>query len=53
VDESAEILNALASEYYADDNAARARQLLQRSLELEPEQPQIRRLLEELLGTVR
>ena len=49
--ETTELLNALASEYYAEGDAERTRALLRRSLELNAEQPQILRLLEELLGT--
>ena len=49
--ETTELLNALASEYYAEGDAERTRALLGRSLELNAEQPQILRLLEELLGT--
>lgn len=51
VEETPELLNALASEYYAEQDLAKARELLERSLELDPEQPQIRRLLEELLAS--
>ncbi len=43
-----ELLNALASEYYAEGRNDRVIELLRRSLELRPEQLQIRRLLEEL-----
>ncbi len=49
-EETPELLNALASEYYAEQDLVRARELLERSLELDPEQPQIRRLLDELLA---
>ena len=49
-DETVELLNALASEYYADGNLEKARELFELSLASDPEQPQIRRLLEELLG---
>jgi len=45
-----ELLNALASEYYAEGDTERTRALLGRSLELKADQPQILRLLEELLG---
>lgn len=48
--ETTELLNALASEYYAEGNLERTRELLGRSLELDPEQPQMRRLLQELLA---
>jgi len=49
--ETTQLLNALASEYYAGGDMERARALLERSLALSAEQPQIVRLLEELLGT--
>ncbi len=49
--ETTEVLNALGSEYFADEDTGRARELFERSLELDPEQPQIRRVLEELLGS--
>ncbi|NKB87490.1 MAG: GWxTD domain-containing protein [Acidobacteria bacterium] len=49
-EETLELLNALASEYYADGNFDQARELFERSLEVLPDQPQIRRVLEEVLG---
>ena len=49
--ETTELLNALASEYYAEGDAERTRAILGRSLELNGDQPQLLRLLEELLGT--
>ena len=51
--ETTELLNALASEYYAEGDTDRARALLVRSLELDADQPQLVRLLEDLLGTTR
>ncbi len=45
-EETPELLNALASEYYADGRVDRTRELLTRSLEIDPDQPQIQRLLE-------
>ena len=47
-EETPELLNALASEYYAEGRFDRVRALLERSLELRPDQPQMRRLLERL-----
>ena len=48
-DETPELLNALASEYYADGNIEKTRELIERSLSLDPEQPEIQRLLEQVL----
>ncbi len=45
-EETPELLNALASEYYADGRVDRTRELLTRSLEIDPDQPQMQRLLE-------
>ena len=47
--ESTDILNPLASAYYADGRIDKAREILQLSLKVNPEQPQIQKLLEELL----
>ena len=47
--ESTDILNPLASAYYADGRIDKAREILQLSLKVNPEQPQIKQLLEELL----
>lgn len=47
--ETPELLNALAAEYWAEGNADKARALLEQSLQLNPEQPQIRLLLEEVV----
>ena len=41
-----EILNPLAAEYFAEENWEKARELLELSLEMYPDQPEIRRLLE-------
>lgn len=49
--ETTELLNALAFEYYAEGDPGRTRALLERSLELNADQQQILRLLQELLGT--
>ncbi len=49
-EESTQVLNPLASAYYADGNIPKARELLHISLELDPEQPAIRRLLDEVLS---
>lgn len=51
-EETPALLNALASEYYAEGEIDEARTLLERSLELDADQPQIRRLLQELLSRV-
>lgn len=48
-EETPDLLNALASEYYAEGQLQRTRELIERSLELDPDQPQMRRLLDELL----
>jgi GWxTD domain-containing protein len=52
-EETPELLNALASEYWAEGRAADAAALLRRSLELQPEQPQMQRLLIELEAALR
>lgn len=49
-EETTELLNALASEYWAEGNAARARELLESSLQLNPDQPQVQRLLDEVIN---
>lgn len=41
-----ELLNPLAAEYYAEGNLAKTRELLERSLEMDPDQPEIQRLLD-------
>lgn len=46
--ETAELFNHLAAEYYAEERLEEARELLQRSLDLTPEQPEVRRLLERI-----
>ncbi len=46
--DSPEILNALASEYHAEGRADKARELLELSLQLDAEQPQARRMLEQV-----
>lgn len=46
--DTTEVLNALAVEYDADGNIAKAREILGRSLEIDPDQPEIRRLLDNL-----
>ena len=43
--DSPEILNALATEYLADEQPDKARQLLQLSLELDADQPEIQQML--------
>jgi tetratricopeptide (TPR) repeat protein len=49
-EESTEVLNPLASAYYGDGNLVKAREILELSLQVNPEQPAIRRLLDEVLG---
>ena len=49
-EESTNVLNPLASAYYADDRIDKAREMLRLSLQINPSQPQIRRLLDELLN---
>lgn len=44
--DAVDVLNALAVEYDADGKPDKARQILTRSLEVNPEQPEIRRMLE-------
>ena len=47
-EETPDLLNKLAAEYFADDQVEKARALFERSLQLQPEQPEIRRLLEKM-----
>jgi len=49
-DETTAVLNPLASAYYGDGNLNKAREMLELSLQVNPEQPEIRRLLDEVLG---
>ena len=46
--DSPDLLNALAAEYLADGQADKARELISRSLELDPTQPRMRALLESM-----
>lgn len=48
-EETTEVLNPLASAYYGDGNLAKAREILELSLQVNPEQPAIRQLLDEIL----
>lgn len=48
--DTTEVLNALAVEYDAEGKPDKARELLTRSLELNPDQPEIRRLLQSMAG---
>jgi GWxTD domain-containing protein len=48
-DERTTILNPLASSYFGDGRNDKAREMLELSLQLEPNQPEIRRLLEQIL----
>jgi len=47
-----ELLNPLAAEYFADQQLDKARQLLEFSLEIDPEQTEMERLLDEVLRQV-
>jgi tetratricopeptide (TPR) repeat protein len=47
-EETPGLLNDLAAEYYGDGQVEKARELLERSLQLDAEQPEIRRLLESI-----
>ena len=47
-EDTTELLNPLAAAYFADGQAVKARDVLQLSLELDPEQPEIQRLLDEV-----
>jgi len=49
-DESTEVLNPLGAAYYGDGQLAKARQILELSLEANPDQPAIRQLLDEVLA---
>jgi len=49
-EERVEILNGLASAYFGDRNYVKAAEILELSLSIKPDQPEIRRLLEEVLG---
>ncbi len=50
--DSPAVLNALANEYLADEQPDKARQLLQRSLELDVDQPEIQQMLGRLAAPV-
>jgi len=50
--DSPAVLNALANEYLADEQPDKARQLLQRSLELDADQPEIQQMLGRLAAPV-
>ena len=49
-EERIDILNPLASAYFGDSNHEKARELLEKSLEVNPDQAEIRRLLDQVLG---
>lgn len=48
-EDTPDLLNPLAAEYFADGQADKAGELLELSLELDPEQPEVERLLEQVL----
>lgn len=50
-EDTVEILNSLGSEYAAEGNVAKAREILARSLEIDEQQPEIRRMLDQLTET--
>jgi len=45
-EDTPDLLNKLGAEYFADGQVEKARELLEQSLQLQPQQPEIRRLLE-------
>ena len=49
-EERIEVLNPLASAYFGDGNNEKAREMLEKSLTVDPDQPEIRRLLDQALG---
>ncbi len=49
-EESTAVLNPLAAAYFGDGNLAKSRQILELSLQVDPEQPEIQRLLDDVLG---
>jgi len=49
-EERIDILNPLASAYFGDSNHEKAREMLEKSLVVKPDQPEIRRLLDQVLG---
>ena len=49
-EESIEVLNPLASAYFGDGNNEKAREMLEKSLTVNPDQPEIQRLLDQALG---
>jgi GWxTD domain-containing protein len=50
--DSPEILNPLAAEYFADQQVDKAREVLELSLQIDPDQAEMERLLEQVLGQV-
>ena len=49
-EERIDILNPLASAYFGDSNHEKAREMFEKSLEVNPDQAEIRRLLDQVLG---
>lgn len=49
-EENPAVLNPLASAYFGNGNLVKARQMLELSLEVDPDQPAVRRLLDDVLG---
>ncbi|MCH7824295.1 MAG: GWxTD domain-containing protein [Acidobacteria bacterium] len=49
-EERVDVLNPLASAYFGDGNHAKAREMLEKSLAVDPDQPEIRTLLDQVLG---
>jgi tetratricopeptide (TPR) repeat protein len=50
--DSPELLNPLAAEYFADQQLDKAREILELSLQMDPEQTEMQRLLDQILGQV-
>lgn len=49
-EERIDILNPLAAAYFGDGNHEKAREMLEKSLTVDPDQPEIRTLLDQVLG---
>jgi GWxTD domain-containing protein len=48
--DSPALLNPLAAEYFADQQLDKAREILERSLQIDPDQEEMRRLLDQIIG---
>ena len=49
-EDTTDVLNPLASAYFGDGQTEKAREMLEKSLTVDPDQPEIRRLLDQVLG---